>query len=362
MKFVFINTGTKQLNAGIIRCLGLGKGLAQRGHEVIILISNDQENIDLYGNYFEGIHFIYTTNRARGFEQAHKIFQLALLKELDVVHCMGAGSSIFMPALVAKLFFRKKFQLIVDYEDKQVLMVAPRKRKMHLFYESLSFRYANKIVCASQALAEEYKSKNFNTYYLPFAVPAHRAEINKPLITSRCLNIGYLGSINEAYQDQVEYLVSIFPVLKAHFGVVLVHIAGTGALHNYFKRKIKDLGFENQIIFYGFISDSELSEFFSKINLMFFYFPDTPLNRYRCPNKVFLCCSYGLSMVANQIGEVGKVLENYPKAAFFDGADHSSCITAIESMRGAKQDVPQTFYHENSWDAIVNKYLEIIIE
>jgi glycosyltransferase involved in cell wall biosynthesis len=360
MKFVFINTGTKQLNAGIIRCLGLGKGLVERGHEVVILISGDQENIDHYGDCFEGIHFVYTTNRGRGFEQAHKTYQLALLKNVDVVHCMGAGTSIFLPALLAKLILRKKFQLIVDYEDKQVLMVPPRKRKLHLFYESLSFRFADKIVCASQALADEYKAKNENTYYLPFAVTFQDSKIVKRLVVSRRINIGYLGSINEAYRDQIEYLISIFPVLKAHFGELVIHIAGTGALYKLFVRKVKELGFENEIIFYGFVEDDHLIEFFSNVDLMFFYFPDTPLNRYRCPNKVFLCCSYGLPMVANRIGEVGKVLKNYPNVAFFEGADYRSCITSIESVREVKQDISQAFYDDNNWDARVNKYMEIV--
>ena len=210
MKFVFINTGSKQLNAGIIRCLGLGKELVQRGHEVVILISNDYDNISTYGYSFEGIHFIYTTNRAGGFEQIHKIYQLILLKDVDIVHCMGAGTSILLPALIVKLFFRKKFQLIVDYEDKQVLMVPLKKRKLHFFYEYLSFKFANKIICASKVLMEEYQHKNPSTYYLPFAVESQHVQINELLKTSNCLNIGYLGSINEAYRDQIEYIISIF--------------------------------------------------------------------------------------------------------------------------------------------------------
>ena len=360
MKFVFINTGTKRLNAGIIRCLGLGKGLAQLGHEVIILISGDKENIDLYGDRFDGINFVYTTCRGRGFEQVHKIYQIALQKNVDVVHCMGAGTSIFMPALIAKFFLRKKFTLIVDYEDKQVLMIPFRQRKLHLFYEALSFRFADKVLCASEALAEEYKARNVNTYYLPFAVSLYPSQVIKKAITSCCVNIGYIGSINEAYRDQIEYLISIYPILKAHFGCVQIHIAGTGSLHHLFISKVRQLGLEHEIIFYGFVSDVAICEFFSNVDVMFFYFSDTPLNRYRCPNKVFLCCSYGLPIVANRIGEVGKILEGYPRCSFFDGSDHRSCIIAIQSMREVIQAVPQAFYNENNWDARVNKYLEII--
>jgi glycosyltransferase involved in cell wall biosynthesis len=360
MKFVFINTGTKQLNAGIIRCLGLGKKLVQLGHEVIILISGDQENIDFYGNQYDGIYFLYTTSRGRGFEQLHKTYQIALLKNIDVVHCMGAGSSIFMPALIARIFLRKRFQLIVDYEDKQILMIPPHKRRIHLLYEFLTFKFANKIVCASQVLAEEYKAKNTRTHYLPFAVTSQSERIAISTINSTCVNLGYLGNINEAFQDQIEYLISIFPVIKSHFGALNIHIAGTGSLHDFYVRKVKALGLEGEIIFYGFVADKELPSFFSKIDVMFFYFPDIPMNRYRCPNKVFLCCSYGLSIVSNEIGEVGKILVDYPNASFFKGLDHQSCISAIECVRHVRQVVPQIFYDKNNWGARVNTYLDIV--
>lgn len=363
MKFAFINTGTKQSNAGIIRCLGLGQGLVLRGHEVIILISNDQENIEQYGDSFEGIRFIYVTSLRGGFEQLHKTYQLALLKGVDVVHCMGAGSSIFLPALIAKLLFRKTFQLIVDYEDKQVLLVPLRKKRMHLLYESLSFKYADKILCASQELTEEYKSRNDNTFYLPFAVNSLQTQVSKADNTNKTssyIEIGYLGSINEAYKDQIEYLITIFPALKTHLGAVKVNIAGSGSLLNFFINKVKALGYENEITFHGFIADADLSRYFSKIDVMFFYFPDTPLNRYRCPNKVFLCCSYGLPIVANNIGEVGKLLENYPNAFIYNGTDYNSPVNAIKQLCQLKREVPQSFYYKNGWAARVTEYLEIV--
>lgn len=77
MKIVFINTGTKQLNAGIVRCLGLGKGLVQCGHDVTILISDDQENINLYGDRFDGINFVYMTNQWQSLERSSLLVSFA---------------------------------------------------------------------------------------------------------------------------------------------------------------------------------------------------------------------------------------------------------------------------------------------
>lgn len=158
MKFVFINSGTKQTNAGIVRCLGLGEALVKQGHDVIILISGFNENRNIFGNSYKGISFVYSRTGS-GKEQISKIIELCKINDINVVHCMGAGSSVFLPALINKLLLGKKFHLVVDYEDKQSLLVLPRKLKTHLFYEKLTYKYADTIICASNELAKEYKVK-----------------------------------------------------------------------------------------------------------------------------------------------------------------------------------------------------------
>ncbi|WP_173201937.1 glycosyltransferase family 4 protein [Geobacter sp. SVR] len=332
------------------------------GHDVIILITDNPENVQQYGSRWKGMRFLYVKS-GRLIEQLHKFLRLALLGGVDVVHCMGAGSSIFLPALINKKLFGKKFQLIVDYEDKQSLLVLPGKRRLHLLYEHLSFQCADKIVCASKELTGEYLAKNSNTYYLPFAVSQCRpvgppeSAGNQP---NDPLEIGYLGSLTEAYSGQLDYLFRLMPRLKKRVGPARLNIAGSGPLREHYLNKALEMGLQDDVIFRGFVPDSQLDQFFASIDVVVCYFPDLPINRYRCPNKVFLYCSYGLPIVSNRVGEVASLLDHYANAVFYDDKDEDSCIDATRAALQLPRAVPPEFYLAHDWTARTERYLEIV--
>ncbi|WPV68986.1 glycosyltransferase family 4 protein [Chitinophaga sp. LS1] len=355
MKFVFINTGTISQNAGIVRCLGLGTALVQLGHDVSIMINDDAQNVQAYGEVLNGIRFIYTKSGS-GREQISKTLHLAKLSEVDYVHCMGAGSSIFLPALIAKKLLGKKFKLVVDFEDRQSLLVPPVLEKRILYYEKLAVKYADKVICASNELALLYKELyGIRAGYLPFAIDARR-QIGRNVATADRFTIGYLGNLIQPYREQVDFLLATLPDMND----LQLIIAGKGEMLPVFQQEVKRMGLEDKVQFAGFVPDEKLNQLFGELDACVFYLPDIPVNRYRCPNKAFMYASTGLPVVASKVGEVVRVLQDYPNAAFFDNDNPADFINAVAKAKTQHAEVPDAFYEKNSWVARAKVYVDFI--
>ncbi|MGK5094023.1 glycosyltransferase [Deltaproteobacteria bacterium TL4] len=358
MNFVFINTGNKNQNAGIVRCLGLGESLVRMGHQVTILISDQKENVDTYQQQYNGVQFIYTASGSIK-EQLDKTYKLVCLKNIDVVHCMGAGSSIFIPALITKILFRRRFLLVVDYEDKQSLMLPGNRQLIYRLYEWLSFRYADKIVCASRQLANEYQKRfSRQVFYLPFA--ASQQYLISTKIKQEFLNLCYLGNLIEAYAEQFNFLINAIPYLHQSGIRFQLHIIGGGNFLEELKLKAKEKEIEKEVAFHGFVPDRELEHLMRKMDIFLLPVSDTPMNKYRCPHKAFLYCSTGLPIVTNQVGEVAQLLGNYPNTIYFEENDYRSFVQAILNASQLHHEVPDSFYHSISWNHRTTEYLTML--
>ncbi|MBI5417411.1 glycosyltransferase [Candidatus Poribacteria bacterium] len=361
MKFVFINTGSHKRTGRFIRSLGLGEQLVKKGHEVIILATDHHDNINTFGKQFNGINFIYSS-RINFIKHLQRIFQIFFQKKIDVVHCMGVSTSVLLPALICKIFFLKKFKLIVDHEDKQSVAVSKKVFKIFLFLENLSYKYADKLIFASKLFADEIKLQSDKTFYLPFAMnlPVNFKKLTQKSINpNEVLELCYLGVLIEIYKDQIDFLINSVPYLKNRIKKFRINIVGIGKLKEYFQDKIKKLGLENEIVFHGFIPDENLNKFLLEMNILILNFPDTPINKYRCPNKIFVYCITGLPIVSSRNGEVGKILSAYPNAVFFEPNNYESFTNAISNAMSSNNIIPDDFYIKNSWENRVNTYLEI---
>ena len=90
-------------------------------------------------------------------------------------------------------------------------------------------------------------------------------------------------------------------------------------------------------------------------------FADVPVNRYRCPNKVFVYAQTGLPIVTNQVGEVYSFLKNYPRSYFYVENNIKSFCDVLKEAITTKETYDLTqFYINQSWETITKKYLKII--
>lgn len=364
MKFVFINTGNKKQNAGIVTCLGLGRQLALKGHDVSILINDDPMTMKEFGDAYEGVRFIYSKT-GTGKEHVSKLMKLLAAKDIDYVHCMGASSSVFHPALIAKKVFRKKFRLIVDFEDRQSLLVPEGIRDRMEKYEKQAILNSEIVFCASNDLRLFYeKTFRIRAHYLPLgidvAVSNNKVQTATP--NKNEIVIGYIGSLLNAYKEQLDYLIDAL----AHYYTspslreIRLNIAGTGEMMAYYQEKVKKLNLEKVITFYGFVPDNDLPAFYSKINVWAFYLPDTDINRYRCPFKVFMYASTCLPIAASKVGEVQLLLNDYPNKVFFNNSTYEELIIAIKDASLLNNPVDAAYFNEISWSKRADDYLLVL--
>lgn len=364
MRFVFINTGTKQENAGIIRCLGFGSELARLGHQVTIILSDQRENVQNYGHRSAQIDFVYTTSGLFR-EELRKLTALLSLKEVDVVHCMGAGTNILIPAIVAKRVFSNKILLVVDYEDKQSLLVPSSKMKWQSFLERLSFLYADAIICASRSLAEEYTaSYPGKISYLPLGINHRHTNWCKVAFDlndkDTKIRLGYLGNLISRYKDQVDFLFDVLPVARSAYNQIELHIVGNGPMRSHFENMANERGLGESVIFHGYVKDAELLPLLGSMNVLIFPFPDTPVNRFRCPHKAFLYTCTQLPIVTNPVGEVFRLLRDYPGAHFFEENNVGSfCNALVRALEENTIGDLGDFFYRYSWEFLAKRYLAL---
>lgn len=369
MQFVFINTGTKRQNAGIIRCLGLGVELVRAGHRVTILLPGHPENLHNYGRNYHGVDFIYT-RWGLFLEAWDKMLAIRSYKKIDAVHCMGSDPQIYLPAWICRLFPRKNYLLVIDYEDKQHLLLPPGRRKFHRFLTWLSLMFSDLIFCASRLLAAEYAgSFPGKTHYLPmgFAQSSCSSVAERLHLERRPPKnpaIGYLGSLILPYQDQMAFLIESVQEIHPECPSIECHIVGDGPLRAAYEKMIVEKGLSASFIFHGFVEDADLLPLFSGMDALVFPFSDIPLNQFRCPYKVFLYALTGLPIVTNPVSEVYRLLRDYPNTHFFKQGCSVSFAHAVKAALAtpAVTDGLHAFYEQNSWRIRTDEYLEKVGE
>ncbi len=364
MRFVFINTGAKRQNAGIIRCLGFGVELVKSGHHVTVILSNRRENLKEYGYAFRGVDFVYTSS-GLFMEEIGKVSALLKMDNVDVVHCMGAGTNIFIPALLAHRVFRKKFLLVVDHEDKQSLLVPRHKMRWQSFLNWLSVTFADVVICASRALAEEYRRRySGKVFHIPLGFSLDEKRRTSPVSTPSSrgeICLGYMGSLIPPYKDQVLFLLDSMPDVIEHHGNVKLHIIGDGAMRYCYERIVAERGLCAFVRFHGYVGDADLQSLLQTMDVLVFPFPDTPLNRYRCPNKAFIYAGTGLPVITNPVGEVLSLLGSYPLAYFFEENDKASFRDALaRALSGSFTGDLRDYYRQRSWGVLARTYMDVL--
>ena len=281
---------------------------------------------------------------------------------------MGSDPQIFLPAWICHIFARKKYLFVIDYEDKQHLLVSPERRIFHQFLKlltCLSLKFSDLIFCASRLLTAEYaESFPEKSHYLPMgfdppsdysvAAPLHHAgrTLKRP-------KIGYLGNLILPYQDQMAFLIESFLKIQSDCPSIEYHIVGDGPLRAEYEKMIVAKGLSGYFTFHGFVKDADLLPLLSGMDVLVFPFSDIPLNQFRCPNKVFLYAQTGLPIVTNPVGEVYNLLRAYPNTHFFEQGCSVSFAQAVKVALSTPPvaDGLHSFYKQNSWHIRTDEYL-----
>lgn len=358
MRIVFVTTGGPVENAGIVRCLGLGSELAALGHTVEVLISGQEENRRLYGAVHAGVRFTYTPLDGKG-ERRAKLGRI-LEARPDVVHCMGADAPVFLPPLLARRLLRRPFTLAVDFEDRQAMLCPPGQRLLPRVMESAALRLADQVFCASAWLAGLYRGRTGRPVsHLPLGYTPQPPPVSPDLsLRGRGPEIGYLGTLIPPYRDQVEFLLSSLPGLRAACPGARLHVVGQGPERADLERWAAEAAGPGATVFHGYLPEERMFAVLGAMDALVLPFPATPLNLSRCPHKILLYARTGLPVVTNAVGEVPDLLAGDPATYYYLPGDGASFLAAVrDAVRDARRPDPAVRLPGRSWSNRAGDYL-----
>jgi len=257
-----------------------------------------------------------------------------LLKEYDVVHLHFPFFGGAEPVFFAKLFYRKRFKLIIHYHMDTPSLSGPAAW-LSVFSKVLAgklFAMADKIIYASddylkQSSISDYFQKNPDKFFLmPYSVDSDKffplAEKNREK------SILFVGGLDKAhYFKGIDILL---PALKGvlHDSLKLV-IVGQGDLRSEYEKKVQDLGMGAYVRFAGGVSDEDLAGYYQNASL--FVLPS--INSHEAFGIVLLeAMSAGVPVVASNLPGVRQVFTDGREGFLAepgDGADLRSKILRI---------------------------------
>lgn len=361
MRILFVTTGGPVENAGIVRCLGLGRELAAMGHSVEVLISGQEENRQLYGPVHAGVRFTYTPPDGRG-ERRAKMDRI-LDARPDVVHCMGADVPVFLSPVLARRVWRRPFVLAVDFEDRQALLCASGRRLLPRLMEAAALRLADVVVCASSELAGLYRARTrISVAHLPLGyIPLPPSAPPDLSLRGDGPQIGYLGTLIPPYRSQMEFLFDAWPALLAACPEARLHVVGDGPERAALEDRVARVVGAGSVRFYGYLPEERMFAVLGAMDALVLPLADTALNRSRCPHKLLLYARTGLPLVTSAVGEVPELLDGDPATYFFTPGDHASFVaTLCAAVREARRADPVRRLPGRSWRDRAEQYLELL--
>ncbi|MCK4540162.1 glycosyltransferase family 4 protein [Candidatus Parcubacteria bacterium] len=242
------------------------------------------------------------------------------LKNFDIVHLhypfFGASEAVCL----AKLFFKKRFKLIIHYHmDTDELSLFPRVLSVFsmIIFKPL-FRAADKITFASEDYILKSGIKNFyqnnkqKFYLLPFGVDTDKFFPDPSKKGKDKINILFVGGLDKAH-----YFKGVDVLLKALGGIlndkIILNIIGRGDMLAEYKKIAKETKVERFVNFLGGVDDEELIKNYQKADI--FVLPS--INSHEAFGVVLLeAMACGTPIVASDLPGVRSVFENKQEGLF----------------------------------------------
>jgi glycosyltransferase involved in cell wall biosynthesis len=358
-EIIFISRGDMTTNASTIRAFGLGKELSEMGYSVHLLIPDHKNNRLFQNEYGSWLRLLYS--RQGIFEFISKI-NLLFRSDInyDIIHSINVGTNSFLVALVYKLF-HWNVTLVTDIDEwNSKLFTNPFKRKYISFLETLSNRYSDKIIFASQYLEKNYvTSVSTQRYYMPYAVDiksfSEKSKGYQQYELADSCQIVYLGSF-QAYFG-IEILMDSTDKILHNIPNATFTLIGDGPTRNQLEKRAHQ-EYPGRYSFKGFLNDNEAYRFLCAASILILPLKDSEINRSRCPNKVFLYMAAQRPIVTTHVGEVPTILGVH--AHYYQDGNVDSFVETVYEAKKHPIIVPEKIISANSWAYRAHQYDNIV--
>ncbi|WP_457744455.1 glycosyltransferase family 4 protein [Sulfurimonas sp.] len=232
-------------------------------------------------------------------------------KDFDILHCNDLNT---LPiAFFVKTFFNKKIKIVYDaheYESETIGLVGIQKTITKII-EKFLIKYADKVICVSDAIANEYvKLYNIEKPAIVLNTPLY-AQIKKQNIFRETLNIAedktiflYQGGLSSG--RGIEILLDAFRDFESSDAVLV--FMGYGELEALVKENAQK--YEN-IYFHKAVSPELLLNYTSSADFGISTIEDSCLSyRYCLPNKMFEYLMANVPIIVSNLPEMKRVVES----------------------------------------------------
>jgi glycosyltransferase involved in cell wall biosynthesis len=366
MKITFVATFpnpnlTNSLKGGYRRVTELIKLFSYKNKNQINLFVISKTKYSLKSEYCNNIHFV--CSRTILFKMVKTFFSLLQDRKWSDIIILYNPTYLTFPALFLKPFGVK---LIIDYVDLQGTIVEGRKKWLRKFIEKIMIMNCNYFIISSSFLQEKILLLNPNS-----KIFMHRGVFNltKSLPTPNkkeegIINIMYLGNLSPI--SGVDLLIKAYDSLK--YKNTHLYIVGQGSM----KKRLIQLSrtLNNPSITFKLLSDSELHPFMLSMDILTIPYIEDKRNQANFPSKIIEYLWCGKAILATNVGEIPKVLENDRNALLVEEKDLDAIKSGLSVLinnkelrerlgKNAKQYFEENFTYPARWKKI-NDFLELV--
>ncbi len=309
---VFVVTGDLRYNSRALKQLDL---LSQKGCTVLAVGLAGQSSIERLDDHVT----IRMLPRPAGqgprfFRRCHQLFKtFASAQPARIYH---ASDLYNLPAL-AQAASRHQAKLVYDARERYPYVASTAKRPwVSWFWEMTESRYikqADIVFTVSQSIASHIAaSYNIETPDVLYNVPAFREyEPSDVLRTAFQVLANKKIVLHQGKMQKDRGCMLIARAMQYVEGAVLVFL-GDGPLKPIVESEVERLGLEDKIKFKPPVAPADLHAHTCSADIGVTLLEDTCLNhRYALPNKLFEYLMAGLPVLASDLPEMGRIVEEY---------------------------------------------------
>lgn len=349
MKICFVTTGDITSLATMKRATGMANSLITAGHQVGILMldcENNKQRIDLECPKVDKLLF------SNG-NFLHEVRQKQrLIKEWypNLVYVCSFG----FRNCIHKYNTAKNTICVVEHSE--LLSAIPNQKKtLYRLLESLSLRVFDGQIFASKYLENHYttgsrKKRLGNKPYLysPYAYNKDMQEVDKTLYDELLQKyegkeiILYMGTLirNYGFLD----IIKASELMKYPNAKVLILGKGGDKAHG--EQYIKEHKLEDKVELLGYVSEEDLSAYFSLANIFVSPLYDTIQDKARCPSKLFMYLAYDKPVVTCKIGEAYQI---FGDAGYYFNPGKVDEFAALLDSLSEKDSSSNIDYTQHEW-------------
>ncbi len=322
------------------RPYNLSIALKDRGLDILVICENKKSNTLFIKSLEEKGINVRTYHKSKIFSLIQT--RLILLK-LNPIFIYQTN-----PTLRTFLsLFLTRYQIIGDWDEPDLLKYKSGLRK---FVANFLHRWFLKRCVIKVSCTKYYQKFVPGSSYIPHGQYIKKT-YNFKLQEKKLKYFAYLGNFYSLWDHDLLF-EGLLKAKKDGFKPIIKFI-GDGPEYNKWIDFSKSNNLDN-IIFTGFLSHEDLMKILENAHALLFPMRDTPINKSRCPSKIFAYIASQRPVVAHQVGEIESLLLGKAKL-------YKPGIDLIEKLRSLPEKLLDVNYEDEkySYTLIAEKYIKL---